>query len=242
MTGRRPSGNPRPDNHWRKCQRRRRFRNRAPSSAGQLKPKPDDPDSTPCFDPYLHVGLLEYYEASNSYRSDEPGFDANFEADPEQDYYPLEYGAQVWLVAAEDLSPAFRVEYQSYQIRVAGDELPLGSYLLHRHVIYIVDCADPQYDPLRTLWYGWFILRDKGSTGYGDSEPFPLRFSIVECRSGDVNGDGLVGFGDINPFVAVLAHPAQATAEQRCAADINRDGYVTFGDINPFVSLLAQGG
>jgi hypothetical protein len=107
---------------------------------------------------------------------------------------------------------------------VAGDELPLGSCLVHRHLIYIVERADPQYDPLRTLWYGWFTLRDGRATGSADSQSFPLRFSIVECRSGDVNEDGLVGFGHINPFAALLARPDQGAPEPRRAADINREG------------------
>ncbi|MBP7745153.1 MAG: hypothetical protein KA383_03400 [Phycisphaerae bacterium] len=61
---------------------------------------------------------------------------------------------------------------------------------------------------------------------------------------GDVNCDGVVGFGDINPFVLLLSNP---TAWQKmypgCPAsngDINEDGVVGFGDINPFVALLTS--
>jgi hypothetical protein len=85
------------------------------------------------------------------------------------------------------------------------------------------------------------VLVDQGSTGYTESQPFTLRFSIVECEAGDVNGDGLADIHDINPFVSVLAGPEAASDEQRCAADVNRDGYVTIRDINPFVQLLAGG-
>jgi hypothetical protein len=66
-------------------------------------------------------------------------------------------------------------------------------------------------------------------------------------RPGDLNCDGTVGFGDINPFVLYLSNFAawQATYSD-CPpenGDINGDGsYPSFGDINPFVTLLSGGG
>ncbi len=65
---------------------------------------------------------------------------------------------------------------------------------------------------------------------------------------GDVNCDGVVDFGDINPFVlALLAQPPAFSAYYevypncpRHLGDINGDGRVDFGDINPFVELLTQ--
>ncbi len=211
------------------------------SAAGQLKYKAYDLQH-PCFDPGLGVGLLtpipDPPAEPTSWRSTTPGFDANFAADPALDYYPLEPGASIYLVAAEDLEPAFRVQYLSLQMQNAGDSLPLGSYVLHRHLTWIVDCNHPEYDPLRTLWYGTFIFEDRGSTNYADSEPFTVRMSIVECEPGDVDGDGEVGFADINPFVVTLIDPEAANVAARCAADINRNGYVEFGDINPFVAVL----
>jgi len=71
-----------------------------------------------------------------------------------------------------------------------------------------------------------------------------------ECESvGDLNCDGAVDFGDINPFVLHLASFTswQATYPG-CDArngDINGDGTYgqdSFGDINPFVALLSHGG
>jgi hypothetical protein len=59
---------------------------------------------------------------------------------------------------------------------------------------------------------------------------------------GDMNCDGVLNFGDINPFVLALTNPAAyAAAFPGCDinhADINGDGYVDFGDINPFVGLM----
>ena len=60
---------------------------------------------------------------------------------------------------------------------------------------------------------------------------------------GDMNCDGSVDFGDINPFVLYLAdYSAWLAAYSGCPpqnGDINEDGaYPDFGDINPFVALL----
>lgn len=59
---------------------------------------------------------------------------------------------------------------------------------------------------------------------------------------GDTNCDGVVDFGDINPFVMALSDPAHyIETYPGCpltSADIEGDGTVDFGDINPFVALL----
>jgi hypothetical protein len=69
----------------------------------------------------------------------------------------------------------------------------------------------------------------------------------VPALPGDLNGDGSVNFGDINPFVLALADlSAYALSfpevNPYIAADINEDGTVGFGDINPFVALLSSPG
>ena len=66
----------------------------------------------------------------------------------------------------------------------------------------------------------------------------------LKVHTGDVNCDGVVDFGDINPFVQYLSNFSswQATYPG-CApqnGDVNGDGsYPSFRDINPFVSLLS---
>ncbi len=76
----------------------------------------------------------------------------------------------------------------------------------------------------------------------------PVYYDDVHLRllePGDLNGDGVVNFGDINPFVLILTNPATwQTAYPHCPrlnGDINGDGNVDFGDINPFVALLVGG-
>jgi glucose/arabinose dehydrogenase len=70
-------------------------------------------------------------------------------------------------------------------------------------------------------------------------------FKIVPVGpgKGDLNNDGAVNFGDINPFVLALSDPAEYQTQYgyppEQAGDLNCDGAADFGDINPFVTLLA---
>ena len=67
-----------------------------------------------------------------------------------------------------------------------------------------------------------------------------------EPRPGDLNCDGRVDFGDINPFVLALIGQTQYESTfPACRwlnADCNSDELVNFGDINPFVACLTAGG
>jgi formylmethanofuran dehydrogenase subunit C len=70
-------------------------------------------------------------------------------------------------------------------------------------------------------------------------------WEISPCR-GDMNGDAIVGFGDINPFVAALSNPAQYAqmfpglqGSMGYHGDTNCNGTFGFDDINPFVALLS---
>lgn len=62
---------------------------------------------------------------------------------------------------------------------------------------------------------------------------------------GDANCDGLVNFGDIDPFVLALTNPTQYAIDyptcDLCTCDVNGDTLVNFGDIDPFVALLTGG-
>lgn len=62
---------------------------------------------------------------------------------------------------------------------------------------------------------------------------------------GDLNCDGVIGVGDINPFVAALSKPARYWQEFGTCniynADVNGDNQIDFGDINPFIALLTGG-
>ena len=75
---------------------------------------------------------------------------------------------------------------------------------------------------------------DADGDGVGDA---------CDWSAGDLNCDGFVNFGDINPFVlALTGHGQYVVQYPNCdwmLADCNIDGYVDFTDINPFVALLS---
>ena len=69
------------------------------------------------------------------------------------------------------------------------------------------------------------------------------------CCIGDMNCDGMIDFGDINPFVLYLSNEAAWQDAypgcSPCNGDINCDGTLgqgSFADINPFVALMTQCG
>jgi hypothetical protein len=92
---------------------------------------------------------------------------------------------------------------------------------------------------------GDYYYRVRGANpahGFGEYCALSLTHVAVIVLPGDVNCDGTVSFGDINPFVLILSNPEvwQQTYPD-CPllnGDINADGSVNFGDINPFVALL----
>jgi choice-of-anchor B domain-containing protein len=99
---------------------------------------------------------------------------------------------------------------------------------------------------------------DTRAEGLATSATMRLRFSAVDEGEGDVleagvdavrieafacdvatcpadlNGDGVVDFGDVGAFVSLFA-------AQDLGADLNGDGVVDFGDVGAFVSAFAAG-
>ena len=72
--------------------------------------------------------------------------------------------------------------------------------------------------------------------------PFPGELIVIESVTvsptfvlGDVNGDGIVNFLDISPFIGVLT-----AGDFQNEADINRDSSVSFLDISPFIGVLSN--
>ena len=82
--------------------------------------------------------------------------------------------------------------------------------------------------------------------GTGQHFGQPRGFLLTPFLLGDMNCDGTVNLGDINPFVLAISNPsAWQITFAGCSilnGDINHDGVFGFGDINPFVTLLSQGG
>ncbi|MEW6198473.1 MAG: choice-of-anchor J domain-containing protein [Planctomycetota bacterium] len=99
-----------------------------------------------------------------------------------------------------------------------------------------------------TVYLRWTMGTTNSSRTYSGWNIDDVSVMAVQCNppfaKGDLNCDGNVDFGDINPFVLALTNPAgYAAAFPNCnimLGDINDDGLVNFGDINPFVRLLTN--
>jgi hypothetical protein len=97
-------------------------------------------------------------------------------------------------------------------------------------------------NPLATA-FRFFTGGGAGSSPAGNFVGWDNLHISPPSMVGDLNCDGAVNFGDINPFVLRLSNPAGYQAAYPCCpnenGDINGDGGVNFGDINPFVALLS---
>ncbi|HPM23072.1 MAG TPA: hypothetical protein PLP66_04160 [Phycisphaerae bacterium] len=93
------------------------------------------------------------------------------------------------------------------------------------------------------------VLQDGDTDGWlgqpgDDYTSVPVTPLLPPIVPGDLDCNGVVSFGDINPFVLALTNPsAYADYFPECsflAGDVNGDGTTNFGDINPFIALLQR--
>lgn len=116
--------------------------------------------------------------------SSAPGFEALEADEAEEDFFRLGPGVQIRLVGL-DLEPALFVRAATLgtPVRIgpspALGHLELGGDALHTHGVWHINSSDPGFDPQQAVWAGTFKFVDAGTTGYGDSEPFTLRFAVV---------------------------------------------------------------
>ena len=129
----------------------------------------------------------------------------------------------------------------------------MRNYLLKSADYYVQYLS---YDPLYIRGYGiinaYAAAQDCNGNGlpdildvqWGDSRDCDENGIPDECEFtlGDVNCDGVISYGDINPFVVALsgasAYNARYPACHYLAADCNGDCAVDYGDINAFVHAL----
>lgn len=90
-----------------------------------------------------------------------------------------------------------------------------------------------------------FVVWAQEPNSTGPAEVYNAAFVTgpFQYLAGDTNCDGIITYGDINPFVlAISGQSAYESAYPTCRwlnADCNADSTVTYGDINPFVGALA---
>jgi hypothetical protein len=125
---------------------------------------------------------------------------------------------------------------------VTVEEVPhVGPTWVHRSFVvgdYVTPSANVKVQ---------FVVSDNPNNSMTEAAIDDFAIAALVCTPpslGDLNCDGTVNFGDINPFVKALSDPAgYAATYPDCPLsnrDINGDGVFDFGDINPFVALFTQ--
>ena len=111
---------------------------------------------------------------------------------------------------------------------------PLGSGM--NGPVYALTVYPPQA--------GELIAGGEFTTAGGQVSAYWARWGCP-YRHADLNCDGSLDFGDINPFVLALTNPTQYDVDYPdcdfLLADMNCDGTAWFEDINPFVACLSYG-
>lgn len=227
------------------------------SSGNQLRLAPGDgvqDGATIVLDFIPPGGPIEGYSAAI------PGFSLVLVSTPPLDIYALSPGADIWLEITRIDTPLLLVETPSYAI--VNERIPPESRIgsdaqAHFHPLWLLDTRDPSYASGRCIWEITFILKDKGSTQYANSEPITFRFvaGALPCPA-DFDCDGDVDAADFDIFQACstrsgVAYDAQALPPL-CSAhadhagfirpDIDRDGDVDLADFSRFQRCAAGDG
>jgi hypothetical protein len=142
-------------------------------------------------------------------------------------YYPYLLSCPHLYVNGVEDSYSQKSDFQNQPIAIGGDSLAIGRTLT---------------GPPSAFWGVIDEVRifDRALT---PAEIWAL-YTVAPDLRGDVNCDGQVNFGDINPFVLALTDPTlYEQTYPDCPfynRDINGDGVLDFRDINPFVAVLAS--
>ncbi|MCW5775641.1 MAG: hypothetical protein KIS87_04240 [Phycisphaeraceae bacterium] len=108
----------------------------------------------------------------------DPGFASLEEDEPDEDFYMLAGGADVWFVLVA-VDPAFKVYDPFFSLMSPGDSFALGGHEFDVHPFWHIDSDDAAFDPFQTEWHATFRLIDMGTTGYGASEAYRVAFTNV---------------------------------------------------------------
>jgi hypothetical protein len=136
----------------------------------------------------------------------------------------------IWIHTLYYLTPGGKIGPTSY-CAIDYDGWDYGNDWSPRAVVAIGDPNDPNHV-------------------FGGNSPSNRIWHITECK-GDMTNDGLVNFGDINPFVTALNDAMNGTNHYAVQfpglagsmvwhGDLNCDGVLNFGDINPFVTRVSE--
>ncbi len=126
----------------------------------------------------------------NGWAENQPGFVSLFVAQPENDWYPLEPGATIWLEVVA-LDPALQVVTPGLIVLdQPGEDTFLGNHQFDRHLTWHINSDSPQFETQDCVWEGTFFVRDDGSTNYADSAHFTLRFTNLPAAQANADCNG----------------------------------------------------
>lgn len=198
------------------------------SAAGQLKCSTADGVQD---DTLTVLTLIPPGGPISGYSASIPGFSLVLTPSVEDDCFSLGAGADVWLRIISIDAPLLMVETPSYHI--VNDRIPPelrigGDVNAHVHPLWLLDTTDPLFDPHQCTWEIYFILKDKGATGYGDSALMRFRFSAgsVPCPA-DFDCDGDVDLDDLDLFLKCASGPSVPYDAESLPADcrLKPDGF-----------------
>lgn len=149
-------------------------------------------------------------------------------------------GVDVGVIRIPSLRPLELFETR-YRVRVYRDPW------LGLAPIFVVDAGGAGADVILTAGHGYRVVMDYAArVPFGIDPPFNASaiVTLIEAPQlcpGDLDCDGVIAFGDIDPFVEALSHPGGAGWPHPCPwlnGDLNGDDAVTFADIDYFVANL----
>ena len=135
----------------------------------------------------------EFFSGSglNGYISDEPGFAALGEDEPDEGFFMLGADADIHfqLVGASD--PEMQVYNPFFDVPglAGGDTFAFGAgNAFDTQPFWFLNTDLPSFDPAKQEWSVFFRVVDMGTTGYTDSDVFEIRFAIPAPTSASLLG------------------------------------------------------
>jgi len=146
------------------------------NDTGQLAFEFDGDDLEPISDFIMNGGLNGDF---TGYFFDEPGFASLDEDEPDEGFFMLGAGADIY-VMINAIDAPFQVYDPDFDAVVpAGGMFALGSPDFDTHPFWTVDTTSPAFDANVFEYDVTLKFVDLGSTGYADSEAITVTFSRV---------------------------------------------------------------
>lgn len=112
----------------------------------------------------------------HGWSDNEPGFDVLDADEPDEHFYMLQAGVQVYFEVIA-LTPGLRLYQPGFAGELCvGDQFLLGGADAHEHPIWHIDSTMPGVDPTLNHYDVTFRLLDQGTTGYQPSAAYTLLF------------------------------------------------------------------